>query len=344
MKRCFFWLSALALVLCTSALGQEVITFSDGSKCGMEGTAKRDNVKAVNGLKNRYTPPTDADIDPDVTLAAMLAPGDDIDRFDWSKAATITGFVIDVKPGGNETCNCGAGAQIDRDTHIELALSEDAPETQRVVVEITPRFRQQMSANGIDWSTPEIRRGIKGKWVEVTGWLLFDIMHVHEAENTNPGNDRNWRATCWEIHPISRIRLLKEPIGDPPLISSTAMSAFHRTTARQLKREPKRRELIEERNRLVLSQFDKTDIEEVWPAETAEPRMFHFDKAAAAEARIGLEIPGNAGIGLATCYRKRGTACLSGYLKGLDSACANRCNIADTLERAVKANAAFNLK
>src|SRR5262252_5744706 len=59
MKRCFFWLSALALVLCTSALGQEVITFSDGSKCGMEGTAKRDNVKAVNGLKNRYTPPTD---------------------------------------------------------------------------------------------------------------------------------------------------------------------------------------------------------------------------------------------------------------------------------------------
>src|SRR5262249_28998023 len=121
-------------------------------------------------------------------------------------------------------------------------------------------------------------------------------------------------------------------------------SAFHRTTARQLKREPKRRELIEERNRLVLSQFDKTDIEEVWPAETAEPRMFHFDKAAAAEARIGLEIPGNAGIGLATCYRKRGTACLSGYLKGLDSACANRCNIADTLERAVKANAAFNLK
>jgi hypothetical protein len=38
----------------------------------------------------------------------MLAPGKDFKRFDQDKAAKIQGAAIDVKPGGQETCNCGA--------------------------------------------------------------------------------------------------------------------------------------------------------------------------------------------------------------------------------------------
>jgi hypothetical protein len=45
--------------------------------------------------------------------------------------------VVDVKPGGKaETCNCGATAVIDMDTHIELGLSEETEPGQRVIVEV----------------------------------------------------------------------------------------------------------------------------------------------------------------------------------------------------------------
>jgi hypothetical protein len=46
--------------------------------CGMEGDARRPGVQALNRLKNRYTTPQQ--IDPAITLAAMLAPGRDRGR------------------------------------------------------------------------------------------------------------------------------------------------------------------------------------------------------------------------------------------------------------------------
>jgi hypothetical protein len=46
----------------------------------------------------------------------------------------------------------------------------------------------------VDWSTDTLRdqntanpKSICHKWVEVSGWMMFDTMHVNEAENTNPG-------------------------------------------------------------------------------------------------------------------------------------------------------------
>jgi hypothetical protein len=193
---------------------QDVILLSNGKKCGLEGTATSDAAKALDRLKNRYILPNEEDVDPEVTLAALLAPGDDLDRFDEKKAATITGYVIDVKVGGKETCNCRAVNPIDRDTHVELALSKKAQEKQRVIVEVTPRLRALMKAKGIDWTTDALRdpeNAIKGKWVKVTGWMLFDSMHVPEAENTSPGGLKNWRATCWEIHPITSLKVLDGP-------------------------------------------------------------------------------------------------------------------------------------
>jgi len=180
--------------------------------CGMAGTAKPAAIKTVNRLKNRYGAPTDTDMDTGVSLKKMLKLGDDTDRFDEEKAAEVTGYVYDVKPGGKETCNCGATDPDLRDTHIELVPSPTLNDpTHRVIVEVTPRWRAKMASQGENWSTDALKAKIRHKWIRVRGWLLFDIEHIGNAEHTNPGGKKIWRATVWEIHPITSIQLTAKP-------------------------------------------------------------------------------------------------------------------------------------
>ncbi len=180
--------------------------------CGMTGDAATPSVQALNRLKNRYTAPDSADIDSQVTLAALVEPGDDRARWDEGRGARIVGYVHDVKPGGVETVNCRARGLPDRDTHIELVLDPmNGGGTRRVIVEVTPRWRAMLAARGVDWSTPTLRRQYLGRWVRVTGWLMFDAEHANASENTAPGRPRNWRATAWEVHPITAIEVVPRP-------------------------------------------------------------------------------------------------------------------------------------
>lgn len=179
------------------------------SHCPIRGDAKNPRVKALNVLKRRMAAPTTTDVDSNVTLAAMLAPGNDAARFDASKAATVMGYVADVKVGGVESVNCHTHDPQYRDTHIELTLDPlHDEETKHVIVEVTPQWREVMAAKGIDWSTKALRQRLLGRWVRVTGWLLSDEEHSNVAENSNPGGRRDWRATVWEIHPITAIEVL----------------------------------------------------------------------------------------------------------------------------------------
>ena len=180
--------------------------------CGMEGDATAPAVQALNRLKNRYAAPEAGDVDSAVTLAALVKPGDDRSRWSERRGASVVGYVEGVKPGGIETVNCKARDLPDRDTHIELVVDPmNAGGPQRVIVEVTPRWRAMMAANGVDWSTAALRRAYLGRWVRVTGWLLFDAEHANAAENTAPGRPRNWRATAWEIHPITAIEVVARP-------------------------------------------------------------------------------------------------------------------------------------
>jgi hypothetical protein len=255
MKSAVIWVLALALpfvpVLAAPELSNDtgVYTATDGKKCPMIGTGKSDANKALNRLKNRFRFPDESDIDKNVTLAALLAPGDDTNRFDTNEAATISGFVIDVKVGGKENCNCQATNHIDMDTHIELAAHKDAPANQRVIVEVTPRLRLLMKGK-VDWTTETLKKttgegGIKGKWVEVTGWLLFDDIHSDGAENTNPGGKKNWRATCWELHPVTDIKVLPGPPAGEPEVQPAVLAAFHKAHAQHVKRDPKRKAAVD---------------------------------------------------------------------------------------------------
>ncbi|HXJ04095.1 MAG TPA: hypothetical protein VNH65_03300 [Candidatus Acidoferrum sp.] len=180
--------------------------------CGMEGDASNPAVRELNLLKNRYTAPDPQQIDPRVTLDAMLDPGDDRGRWNDRHAAEITGYVWDVKVGGVETVNCRATDPPDRDTHIELVLDPlNSSETRRVIVEVTPRWRSIAEQHGEDWSTRALRDHFQGRWVRVRGWLLFDTEHESQSVNTAPNRPRDWRATAWEIHPVTSLEVVDRP-------------------------------------------------------------------------------------------------------------------------------------
>src|SRR5215469_7367437 len=174
--------------------------------CGMEGDARSPAVRALDRLKNRYTAPSPADMDSAITLRAILAPGNDISRWKVKEGAEIIGYVSDVKRGSIEATNCYARDDADRDTHIELVLDPmHGGSTLPMIVEVTPRWRYLMSQRGMDWSTRALRDRFLGRWIKVRGWMLLDSEHKEESENTAPVRPGNWRATAWEIHPVTSI-------------------------------------------------------------------------------------------------------------------------------------------
>jgi hypothetical protein len=199
------------MALAVSLFGSWAAETRPARVCNPEtGDAVREDIKDLNSLKNREGVPATGDFDPSVTLPALLTPGDDEGRFAEDRAGTVVGYVANAKVGGVETVNCHATDVHDRDTHIELTLTAtDAPdETKHVIVEVTPRWRARMAAQGVDWETSTLRNTIKGQCVKVSGWMLFDFEHKGQAEHTAPGGDADWRATAWEIHPITSLEVL----------------------------------------------------------------------------------------------------------------------------------------
>jgi hypothetical protein len=182
--------------------------------CPEEGEAISRRVRALNRLENRGATPTGADLDPDVTLDALLAPGDDRGRWDERRAARIVGYVRAVQVGGVETVNCLARDPDHRDTHIELVRDPVDRDALPVIVEVTPSWRTRAGVGA--WSTDSLRASLLGRWVRVTGWLLFDGEHSAHAENTAPGRAGNWRQTAWEIHPVSALEAIAAPDGVQP--------------------------------------------------------------------------------------------------------------------------------
>jgi hypothetical protein len=174
------------------------------------GDAVRPDIQALNVVKNRQSAPAANGIDRTVSLAAMLRRGDDHDRWDDHKGAQLVGYVADVKMGGVETVNCHARSAHGRDTHIDLTLSAaDAyDEAKHVIVEVTPRWRTVMAAKGVDWETDTLRERFLGRCIRVTGWLLFDAEHRRASANTADPGAEVWRATAWEIHPVTAIDVL----------------------------------------------------------------------------------------------------------------------------------------
>jgi len=176
--------------------------------CPLEGVATGVHRQESNREKNRTTHPRAADIDSSATLPAIMEPGDDVDRWSEARGASIVGYVVEVKRGSRETVNCEATDPALMDTHIALvADSTDQSEAARMIVEVTPRWRAFLAERGEDWSTETLHQTLLHHWVRVTGWLFWDYEHANASEHTARRGGYSWRATAWEIHPITAIRI-----------------------------------------------------------------------------------------------------------------------------------------
>jgi hypothetical protein len=199
-----------------------------GVPCGPDGDSTNPRIIALDRLKNREVAPASFE---SVDWIALTASGDDIGRFDSTKGGTLTGYVVLVKDGGAETCHCGSTTEMD--THIEVVsdrqyatpkmvkivtiitsgknkgkkriIEHDLNQKYHVIVEVTPQFR----AVHPEWTTRLLKQSIEGHTVTFSGYLFYDEEHKQNAFNTAPGNQLDWRATCWELHPVTGITIIR---------------------------------------------------------------------------------------------------------------------------------------
>ena len=175
--------------------------------CPSEGAAVSPAGREFMRLKNRDAEPVPGDFDVSVTLEALLRRGEDRARWSESRAGRVEGYVVEVVEGGVEAANCYSYRE--RDTHVHVAPRADAPRTAWVVVEVTPRGRIWATEWGWDWEAATLKEALVGRRCRFEGWLLFDREHADESENTAPGARGNWRATAWELHPVTSVEVLR---------------------------------------------------------------------------------------------------------------------------------------
>jgi hypothetical protein len=186
---------------------QETLQIND-VPCGMEGSAKRSGDRTLNRFKNRFTLPRENEFDETFNWDELQKEEDDRKKFSTDNAAILRGYVFRIKAGSVETCNCNSKDPTFQDTHI--IITPDADNTtvqQQVVIEVTPRLRLLMKNKGIDWSHEALKK-LRGKKVEVQGWLFYDYRHGENSAKIKK-TGKITRSTAWEIHPVTKITVLK---------------------------------------------------------------------------------------------------------------------------------------
>ena len=193
--------------------------------CPSVGIGLTIKARNLHRLKNRTAFPQKSDFDLTVTLDKLLRPGDDSNRWATDHAGRIQGEVIAVGYARPEATNCFSPCR--RDLHILVANRVGAAKNEQVVLEVTPNLRPIFETRvinqdnqgepgekaepkpEIDWAEQNLQAQLVGHWCEFEGWLYFDVGHADQSENTAAHNPTNWRATAWELHPVTKITVLR---------------------------------------------------------------------------------------------------------------------------------------
>ena len=163
----------------------------------------------ADSLKNRYTVPTKYN---EIKFSEMYHMKTTSTTHSEHEAVYLHGYVIEVKDGGSETCNCHTKNKKWFDTHIVLSNDpKDDDPSHGIVVEITPRLRgiiaKQFGVSWDDCTTSFIKSKINGHEAVVYGFLFNDEEHKTNSV-ADAGKGNLWRGTCWEIHPVTKIVIL----------------------------------------------------------------------------------------------------------------------------------------
>jgi hypothetical protein len=179
------------------------------SPCPPQGDATKPKIRTLNALRARLDEPSDDDYDGTADIDALIAPGDDSQRWQDDTAVEITAFVLDVRDGGMTTANCHSANPADHDTILDLSPGADVSDnSHRMIAVITPQWRRLMAKDRIDWSTGAIRAMYLQRSVAIRGWLFFNSEVAARSLNTAPlAGAGITRATAWEIHPVTGIEL-----------------------------------------------------------------------------------------------------------------------------------------
>jgi hypothetical protein len=132
-------------------------------------------------------------------------------------AIAVEGYLYKVKvesssanaSSGGESTNCHAHLANDVDWHMPLTAQNGQGEDMAIIVETTPRLRQQhpnWTVNRLKPWTENTGRhanaAFNGQPVRIRGWLMLDPEH---QDMINSG----LRSTLWEIHPITQIEVFQ---------------------------------------------------------------------------------------------------------------------------------------
>jgi hypothetical protein len=166
--------------------------------------------KWLNVHKNRDEKAVNVEV---LTVQEIRDPANN-GKFQQSMAVEVTGYVAGFDDGGyRESCNCGRADL--QDIHINVVAKPDEANNPRryLVVEITPRWQEKFGLNAGNYEAMRnaLELELKNKWVTFQGWMLYDHIHADESESTAPGNSGNWRATPWEVHPVTSYKVLSGP-------------------------------------------------------------------------------------------------------------------------------------
>ena len=224
-------------------IAESVIQVQGGAlACGPTGDVAADD--GTNRHKNRADIPSSSHL---ISLEAIRALPDTAlwrftNRKHWTAddsalvvpyegiPVTVEGYFEIVKPqqasaptGGNrvgEATNCHSWAEGDTDWHMAVVANPSETEDRAVVVEPTPRTKRNnagwtplaAAALAVRRSATSPRDESHAVRVRVTGFLLLDPVHpAHIAGKctSNCAGKSFYRATLWEIHPVTRIEVLR---------------------------------------------------------------------------------------------------------------------------------------
>jgi hypothetical protein len=239
------------------ACGDDIATYQDCHSDYPSGCSKAAGYDAyLNLLKNQLIPPATAalrdlaagdyakleqEMPSGLTKSNHADYKDDLAKLGEGRVHRVTGYLYYAKKGGKESSNCQLSELTDIDFHLGIGFdaalggkieardkltSDERTQVDQssVIVEMTPHWRGRFAP---DWTLDLLAKAV-GHQVRVTGQLLVDNEHFDPNDDcaVSGASERCWRASIWELHPVTRFEVCKVDTCDATSTDWTDLEDF----------------------------------------------------------------------------------------------------------------------